>query len=156
MIPVHSEPWEWLATLILIFPLSDFFFFWSHLLSNFSPFFWTSESLTEAIIMTSRKDIPSHHIQKKAQFRNYCWKALVMQKKMQRHPLSRNLFYLSALPQMHICAKPTITKKSALRKHTPTFENHRHSHTRVHTCAHIYTEIYKNCFSFYAPAVLTN
>ena len=154
MIPVHSEPWEWLATLILIFPLSDYYFFLSHLLSNLSPFFWTSESLTEAIIVISRKVIPSHHIQKKAQFRNYCWKALVMQKKMQRHPLSRNLFYLSALPQTHICAKPTITK-NALRKHTPTFENHRHSHTHVHTHAHIYTEIY-NCFSFYAPAVLTN
>jgi len=79
-----------------------------------------------------------------------------MQKKMQRHPLSRNLLYLSALPQMHICPKPTITKKSALRKHTLTFENHQHSHTHVHTHAHIYTQIYKNFFSFYAPAVLTN
>lgn len=142
MIPVHSEPWEWLATLILIFPLSDFFFL-SHLLSNFSPFFWTSESLTEAIIMTSRKDIPSHHIQKKAQFRNYCWKALVMQKKMQRHPLSRNLFYLSALPQMHICAKPTITKKVHLENthpHLKITDTHTHMYIHVHTYTQKYTK----------------
>lgn len=135
---VHSESWEWLATLILIFPLSDYYYhyyFWSHLLSNFFSIFWTSESLTEAIIMISRKDIPNHHIQK-AQFRNYSWKALVTQKKMQRHPLSRNILYLSALPQMHICSKPIITRKVLLENmqtHLKIIDTHTHMYIHIHT-----------------------
>ena len=124
------------------FSFEYYYFFFGH---NFSPFFWTSESLTEAIIMISRKDIPSHHIQKKAEFRNYCWRALVMQKKMQRHHLSRNLLYLSALPQMHICRKPTITKNVHLENthsHLKITDTHTHMYIHMHTYTHKYTKTF--------------
>lgn len=120
----------------------------------FFSIFWTSESLTETIIMISRKDIPSHHIQK-AQFRNYSWKALVTQKTMQRHPLSRNILYLSALPQMHICSKPIITRKVYLENmHTHLKITDAHTHVYIHI--HTYTDKYTKTLSFYDPAVLTN